>query len=38
MTVCEKNIDSLVQKMHEYYGSQDSNTLATVDFPEETRI
>lgn len=35
MTVCEKNIDRLVQKMHEYYESQDSNTLATVDFPRE---
>lgn len=33
MIVCEKKIDRLVQKMHEYYGSKDSNTLATVDFP-----
>lgn len=35
MTVCEKNIDRLVKKMHEYYESQDSNTLATVDFPKK---
>ncbi len=33
MVVCEKKIDRLVQKMHEYYSSSDSNTLATVDFP-----
>lgn len=33
MIVCEKKIDRIVQKMHEYYGSKDSNTLATVDFP-----
>ncbi len=33
MIVCEKRIDRLVQKMHEYYSSKDSNTLATVDFP-----
>ncbi len=37
MTVCEKNIDRLVKKMHEYYESQDSNTLATVDFPNEIK-
>lgn len=37
MTVCEKNIDRLVKKMHEYYGSQDSNTLATIDFPKEIK-
>jgi len=35
MTVCEEKIDRLVQKMHEYYESQDSSTLATVDFPNE---
>jgi hypothetical protein len=34
MTIGEKHIDKLVQKMHEYYNSKDSNTLATVDFPE----
>ncbi len=37
MTVCEKNIDRLVKKMHEYYESQDSSTLATVDFPKEIK-
>ncbi len=35
MAVCEKKIDRLVQKMHEYYSNKDSNTLATVDFPNE---
>lgn len=35
MIFCEKNIDKLVQKMHEYYSSKDSNTLATVNFPNE---
>lgn len=34
MIVNEKKIDKLVQKMHEYYSSKDTNTLATVDFPE----
>lgn len=33
MVVCEKKIDKLVQKIHEYYGSKDSNTLVTVAFP-----
>lgn len=32
---CEKKIDRLVRKMHEYYSSKDSNTLVTVDFPNE---
>ena len=35
MIVCEKKIDRLVQKMHEYYSNKDSSTLATVDFPNE---
>ncbi len=35
MTVSEKKIDRLVQKMHEYYNSKDFNNLATVDFPPE---
>ncbi|MCI8498032.1 MAG: hypothetical protein HFG33_01335 [Bacilli bacterium] len=35
MTVSEKKIDRLVQKMHEYYSNKDSSTLATVDFPNE---
>lgn len=33
MIVCEKKVDRLVQKIHEFYSSKDSNTLATVDFP-----
>lgn len=33
MIACENKIDRLVQKMHEYYGKQESNTLAIVDFP-----
>jgi len=33
MVVCEKNIDKIVQAMHDYYGSIDSNTLAVVEFP-----
>ena len=37
MVVCEKKIDRLVQKMHEYYSSKDYNTLATVDFPPEIK-
>lgn len=37
MTVCEKKIDRLVQKMHKYYSNKDSNTLATVDFPNEIK-
>ncbi|MCI8394792.1 MAG: hypothetical protein HFH86_04875 [Bacilli bacterium] len=37
MIVCEKKIDRLVQKMHEYYGNQDTSTLATVDFPKEIK-
>ena len=35
MMVCEKKIDRLVQKMHEYYSSKESSDLATVDFPPE---
>lgn len=35
MVVNENNIDRLIRKMHEYYSSKDSNTLATVDFPNE---
>lgn len=35
MTVCEKKIDRLVRKMHEYYNNKDSSTLATVDFPKK---
>lgn len=35
MIVSEKKIDRLVQKMHEYYSNEDSNTLATVDFPKK---
>lgn len=35
MAVCEKNIDRLVKKMHEYYSNKNSNTLATVDFPKK---
>lgn len=35
MTVCEKKIDRLVRKIHEYYKSKNSNILATVDFPNE---
>lgn len=34
MTIGKKNIDKLVQKIHEYYNSKGSNTLVTVDFPE----
>ncbi len=37
MTVCEKNIDRLVKKMHEYYENYDSNILAAVDFPNEIK-
>lgn len=35
MIVCEKKIDRLVQKMHEYYINKDNSSLATVDFPSE---
>ena len=35
MTICEKKIDILVQKMHKFYSNKDINTLATVDFPNE---
>lgn len=35
MTVCEKKIDRLVQKMYEYYNNTDFNILATVDFPKK---
>lgn len=30
-------IDKLVKKLHDYYGKQDSRTLATVDFPEKIK-
>lgn len=38
MTVCEKKIDRLVQKMYGYYNNTDSNILATVDFPKSSNI
>lgn len=37
MTVCEKNIDRLIRKVHEYYENYDSNILAAVDFPNEIK-
>lgn len=35
MVVCEKKIDRLLQKIHEYYSGIESSDLATVDFPSE---
>ena len=29
------NIDNMIKKIHAYYSSQETNILATVDFPKK---